>query len=64
MRKRQEVGRGLRLCVDDTGERMDENALGDSVQEVNSLTVVASESYENFAKALQNEYYRRFFWQG
>lgn len=57
MRKRQEVGRGLRLCVDDTGERMDENALGDSVQEVNSLTVVASESYENFAKALQNEYY-------
>lgn len=57
MRKRQEVGRGLRLCVDENGERMDENVLGDSVQDVNSLTVVASESYENFAKALQNEYY-------
>lgn len=57
MRKRQEVGRGLRLCVDENGERMDENVLGDSVQDVNSLTVVASESYENFAKTLQNEYY-------
>lgn len=57
IRKRQEVGRGLRLCVDDTGERMDENVLGDSVQDVNSLTIVASESYENFAKTLQNEYY-------
>lgn len=57
MRKRQEVGRGLRLCVDHTGERMDENALGDSVQEVNSKTVVASESYEEFANTLQSEYY-------
>ncbi len=57
IRKRQEVGRGLRLCVDETGERMDENSLGDSVQEVNSLTVIASESYEEFASTLQNEYY-------
>ena len=57
IRKRQEVGRGLRLCVDETGERMDENFLGDSVQEVNSLTVIASESYEDFASTLQNEYY-------
>lgn len=57
IRKRQEVGRGLRLCVDETGERMDENVLGDSVQDVNSLTIVASESYEDFAKTLQNEYY-------
>lgn len=57
IRKRQEVGRGLRLCVDKNGERMDENVLGDSVQEVNSLTVVASESYEEFANTLQNEYY-------
>ena len=61
MRKRQEVGRGLRLCVDEKGERMDEKVLGDSVQDVNSLTVVASESYENFAKALQNEYYEESY---
>ena len=57
IRKRQEVGRGLRLCVDENGERMDENVLGDSVQDVNSLTVVASESYEEFANTLQSEYY-------
>ena len=43
--------------MDETGERMDENSLGDSVQEVNSLTVIASESYEEFASTLQNEYY-------
>lgn len=57
IRKRQEVGRGLRLSVDENGERMDENVLGGQVQEVNSLTVVASESYEDFAKTLQKEYY-------
>lgn len=55
IRKRQEVGRGLRLCVNQKGERMDEAVLGKDVQEVNELTIVASESYENFAKALQNE---------
>ncbi|WP_276887757.1 type III restriction-modification system endonuclease [Anaerococcus lactolyticus] len=57
VRKRQEVGRGLRLCVDENGERMDENVLGDGVQDVNTLTVVASESYDSFARSLQNEYY-------
>lgn len=55
IRKRQEVGRGLRLCVNDKGERMDENVLGDDVQNVNLLTVIASESYDSFAKALQTE---------
>jgi len=51
--KRQEVGRGLRLCVNKNGDRMDKEELGDSVHEVNALTVVASESYESFAKDLQ-----------
>lgn len=55
VRKRQEVGRGLRLCVDQDGERMDTNALGDDVHNVNVLTVIASESYDRFAKGLQSE---------
>lgn len=55
IRKRQEVGRGLRLCVNDNGERMDANVLGDDVQNVNLLTVIASESYDSFAKGLQSE---------
>lgn len=54
-RKRQEVGRGLRLCVNQDGERMDTNALGNDVHNVNLLTVIASESYDSFAKGLQSE---------
>lgn len=48
MKKRQEIGRGLRLCVDQTGERNLERS-------VNRLTVIANESYEAFSKALQSE---------
>ena len=55
VRKRQEVGRGLRLCVNQDGERMDANVLGEDVQNVNVLTVIASESYDSFAKGLQTE---------
>ena len=55
VRKRQEVGRGLRLCVNQDGERMDTNALGNDVHNVNILTVIASESYDSFAKGLQTE---------
>ena len=55
IRKRQEVGRGLRLCVNQDGERMDTNVLGKDVHNVNVLTVIASESYDSFAKGLQNE---------
>ena len=55
VRKRQEVGRGLRLCVNQDGERMDANALGNDVHSVNVLTVIASESYDSFAKGLQSE---------
>lgn len=53
--KRQEVGRGLRLCVNQDGERMDANVLGNDVHKVNVLTVIASESYDSFAKGLQTE---------
>jgi Restriction endonuclease len=55
VRKRQEVGRGLRLCVNQDGERMDANLLGNDVHNINVLTVVANESYESFARALQSE---------
>ena len=55
VRKRQEVGRGLRLCVNQDGERMDTNVLGNDVHNVNVLTVVANESYEEFANKLQGE---------
>jgi len=55
VRKRQEVGRGLRLSVNQDGERMDTNVLGEDVHNINTLTVIASESYEKFAKGLQSE---------
>lgn len=55
-RKRQEVGRGMRLCVDQDGNRMDAERVGEErVQDINTLTVIASESYESFAKGLQSE---------
>ena len=55
VRKRQEVGRGLRLCVNNNGERMDSNVLGGDVHNINVLTVIANESYDSFAKRLQAE---------
>lgn len=54
-KKRQEVGRGMRLCVNSQGERQDESVLHGRVFEVNELTVIASESYDDFAKKLQTE---------
>ena len=51
--KRQEVGRGLRICVDQKGVRMDLEELGNEVHAVNKLTVVASEGYASFVADLQ-----------
>ncbi len=53
--KRQEVGRGLRLCVNQSGNRMDAQTCGESVQDINMLTVIASESYKNFVTDLQSD---------
>lgn len=50
--RRQEVGRGLRICVNQRGERMDDPL---RVHDINTLTVVASESYGDFVKGLQGE---------
>lgn len=49
VKKRQEIGRGLRLCVNQNGERLHGSS-------INTLTVMANESYEDFAKKLQKEY--------
>lgn len=53
--KRQEVGRGLRLCVNQSGNRMDIETCGDSVHDINMLTVIASESYKTFVTDLQSD---------
>ena len=50
--RRQEVGRGLRLSVNQLGDRVDDPAI---VHQVNVLTVVASESYKDFVTALQRD---------
>ena len=49
-KKRQEIGRGLRICVDQNGKRVKDD------DQVNILTVIANESYETFANDLQTEY--------
>jgi type III restriction enzyme len=49
MKKRQEIGRGLRLCVNQKGERLTDPSL-------NVLTVIANESYEDYVRTLQTEY--------
>jgi len=53
--KRQEIGRGLRICVNNNGDRMDSSVLENEFFDLNKLTVVASESYDTFAKELQSE---------
>ena len=53
--KRQEVGRGLRLCVNQQGNRMDVQSCGDRVHDINMLTVIASESYKTFVDELQKD---------
>lgn len=54
--KRQEVGRGLRLCVNQADDRMDAETVGEQrVQELNTLTVIASEGYASFVKDLQDQ---------
>ena len=55
VQRRQEVGRGLRLCVNSAGDRMDATIPDFDVHEMNVLTVVANDSYEDFVKGLQTE---------
>ena len=53
--RRQEVGRGMRLCVNETGTRQDKEILGDDIHNINTLTVIASESYRDFVDGLQKD---------
>lgn len=55
VRRRQEVGRGMRLCINNCGERMDVAKIGEDVHNINILTVIANESYQTFAAGLQTE---------
>jgi len=50
--RRQEVGRGMRLAVTQTGDRMDDPA---TVHQTNVLTVIANESYKDFVSGLQKD---------
>lgn len=59
IRSRQEIGRGLRLCVNQNGERMDESVLGSEVQELNKLTLITDMAFGKFATALQQGYVHR-----
>ncbi len=53
--KRQEIGRGLRICVNQKGERIDFNKVQEDFHAYNTLTVIANESYESFSSLLQKE---------
>jgi type III restriction enzyme len=53
VRKRQSIGRGLRICVNQEGQRVRDGEEG--AGKINLLTVIANESYENFVKNYQNE---------
>ncbi|MBQ4443516.1 MAG: DEAD/DEAH box helicase family protein [Clostridia bacterium] len=53
--KRQEVGRGMRLCVNQNGDRMDDTVSGIKVHDINVLTVIASDSYRDFVADLQRD---------
>lgn len=52
IKKRQEIGRGLRLAVDEFGKRIEEG----TQRQINKLTIMVNESYEEFAETLQQEY--------
>jgi len=56
VRTRQEVGRGLRLCVNQNGDRIDEEFEEMDFVQANILTIIANDSYEDFAKGLQHEF--------
>lgn len=53
--KRQEIWRWLRICVDKNWYRQDETILWTNFFNINTLTVIASESYDSFSKQLQKE---------
>ena len=55
IKKRQEIGRGLRICVNQNGQRLYDNAETPEGQEINLLTVIPNETYETFVSQYQSE---------
>lgn len=61
VQRHQEVGRGLRLCVNSFGERIDSTIPNINVHDINKLTVIANESYEDFVNGLQTQIKENLF---
>ena len=61
VQRHQEVGRGLRICVNKDGERMDASVLNSKFHQINKLTVIANESYDDFVRGLQNQIKENLF---
>lgn len=55
-KKRQEIGRGLRICVNQEGNRVYDDELTPEDEQINQLTIVPNETYETFARSYQQEY--------
>jgi len=55
IKKRQEIGRGLRICINQNGQRLYDNAETPEGQEINLLTVIPNETYETFVSQYQSE---------
>lgn len=61
VQRHQEVGRGLRICVNKEGERMDITVVNHGFHQINKLTVIANESYDDFVRGLQNQIAENLF---
>ena len=61
VQRHQEVGRGLRICVNSEGDRMDSTVSNIRFHQVNKLTVIANESYDVFVKGLQSQIKENLF---
>ena len=59
-KKRQEIGRGLRICVNQSGERVYDSAETPEEEQINQLTIVPNETYETFARSYQKEYEEQY----
>jgi len=61
VQRHQEVGRGLRICVNKDGERMDSTISNLKFHQINKLTVIANESYDDFVRGLQSQIKENLF---
>lgn len=59
-KKRQEIGRGLRICVNQNGERVYDSDETSEEEQINQLTIVPNETYETFARSYQQEYEEQY----